>query len=133
MEKYMLKKMMLSTVAASVILGGSYLPCFAEGDTFENICLFPVRLVGSTVGTIVGVPEGAVKDGVRGAIKSTKLVAGKLGNEDGKYQQTAAAVLAGPFGLVGGGVFGLFDGAWHGMKTGYEKPFSKDAFTFKDE
>ena len=26
-----------------------------------------------------------------------------------------------------------FDGGWHGMKTGYEQPFSKDAFTFKDE
>ena len=111
MEKYMLKKMMLSTVAASVILGGSYLPCFAEGDTFENICLFPVRLVGSTVGTIVGVPEGAVKDGVRGAIKSTKLVAGKLGNEDGKYQPTAAAdgFLGGVGSLLGSTTAGIFD------------------------
>ena len=35
------------------------------------------------VGGTVGVPLGAVKDGVKGWMKASKAVAGGLGNEDG--------------------------------------------------
>jgi len=115
------------------------LPTFAANtttssdDTFQNICFFPVRVVGSSVGFLVGMPLGAVKDGVKGAQMGTKWVAGKLGNEDGTYQTVAGAILGGPVGVLGGGAYGTFDGGWHGIVTGYEKPFSKDAFTFKEE
>jgi len=106
-------------------------PSYADDDTFKTVCLFPVRVLGSGVGTVVGVPLGAVKDGTKGAIMSTKWVAGKLGNEDGMYQQWTGALVGGPFGVVGGAAYGCFDGGWHGMKTGFEKPFSKEAFTFQ--
>jgi len=116
------------------------LPTFAANttatssdDTFQNIVFFPVRVVGSTVGLVMGVPLGAVKDGVKGAQMGTKWVSGKLGNEDGTYQTIAGAILGAPFGVIGGGAYGTFDGGWHGIVTGYEKPFSKDSFTFKDE
>ncbi|MBN9394588.1 MAG: hypothetical protein J0H83_05035 [Candidatus Melainabacteria bacterium] len=85
------------------------------------------------MGSVVGVPLGVVRDGNRGAIKSTQWVAGKLGNEDGMYQQWTGAIVGAPFGIVGGAAYGMFDGCWHGMKTGFEKPFSKDAFTFKED
>ena len=130
----MRNKIATSIMLASALIGTMVAPTFAaDDDTFQNICFFPVRVAGLGVGSVVGVPLGAVKDGVRGAEKSTKWVAGKLGNEDGVYQQWFGAILGGPFGLVGGSAYGCFDGLWHGMKTGYEKPFSKDAFTFKDE
>lgn len=108
-------------------------PSFADDDTFRNIVFFPVRVVGMGVGTVVGVPLGMVKDGTKGSIMATQWVAGKLGDENGMYHQMVGGVLGGPFGLVGGAAYGSFDGGWHGMKTGYEQPFSKDAFTFKDE
>jgi len=133
MEIFMVRKLATSFILASTLVGVMVAPSFAADDTFQSICFFPVRLVGSAVGTVIGVPEGAVKDGVKGAQLATKWVAEKLGDEDGTYQTWAGAILGGPFGLAGGGAYGTFDGGWHGMKTGYEKPFSKDAFTFKDE
>lgn len=129
----MLKKFASSLLLASVLVGTLVTPSYADDSTFQTICLLPVRVLGSGVGTVVGVPLGAVKDGTKGAIQGTKWVAGKLGNEDGSYQQWFGAFLGGPFGLAGGAAYGCFDGGWHGMKTGFEKPFSKDAFTFKDE
>lgn len=135
----MFNKLATSLLLASALIG-AISPSFAatsnansSDDTFQNIVYFPVRVVGSAVGLVVGVPEGAVKDGVKGAQLSTKWVAGKLGDENGKYQQVAGAVLGAPFGIVGGAAYGTFDGGWHGVSTGYEKPFSQEAFTFKDE
>lgn len=129
----MVRKLATSFVLASTLVGALVTPSFADSDTFQSICFFPVRLLGSGVSTVIGVPEGAVKDGVKGAMMSTKWVADKLGDEDGRYQTWTGALLGGPFGLTGGAIYGVFDGAVHGLKTGYEKPFSKDSFTFKDE
>jgi hypothetical protein len=133
------KKLATSFMLASALVGAMVLPTFAANtatssdDTFQNIVFFPVRVVGSSVGFVMGVPLGAVKDGVKGAQMGTKWVAGKLGNEDGTYQTVAGAILGAPFGILGGGAYGTFDGGWHGIVAGYEKPFSKDSFTFKDE
>lgn len=129
----MLKKIASSFLVASALVGSMAAPSFADDDTFRNIVFFPVRVVGMGVGTVAGVPLGIVKDGTKGSIMATKWVADKLGDENGMYHQMVGGVLGGPFGLVGGGAYGVFDGGWHGMKTGYEQPFSKDAFTFKDE
>jgi len=132
----MFKKLATSFMLASALVGATVAPSFAassSSDTFQTICFFPVRVVGLAVGTIVGVPEGMAKDGVKGTLMSTKWVAGKLGDENGTYQNWAGAIVGAPFGLVGGAAYGSFDGGWHGMRTGYEKPFSKDAFTFKEE
>lgn len=129
----MLKKIASSFLVATALVGSMAAPSFADDDTFRNIVFFPVRVVGMGVGTVAGVPLGMVKDGTKGSIMATKWVADKLGDENGMYHQMVGGVLGGPFGLVGGGAYGAFDGGWHGMKTGYEQPFSKDAFTFKDE
>jgi len=135
----MFKQLATSLVLASALIG-AVSPAFAANtnanasdDMFQSVCFFPVRVVGSTVGFLVGMPEGAVKDGVKGAMLSTKWVAGKLGNENGTYQNWAGALVGAPFGIIGGACYGTFDGGWHGVKTGYEKPFSKEAFTFKEE
>ncbi len=129
----MLKKIASSFLVATALVGSMAAPSFADDDTFRNIVFFPVRVVGMGVGTVAGVPLGMVKDGTKGSIMATKWVADKLGDENGMYHQMVGGVLGGPFGLVGGSAYGAFDGGWHGMKTGYEQPFSKDAFTFKDE
>jgi len=127
------KKLASSFILAATLVGSIVAPSYADDDTFKNICQFPVKVLGSGAGTVVGMPEGAVKDGTKGAKMATKWVAGKLGNEDGKYQQWFGAILGGPFGIAGGATYGVFDGGWHGMRTGYDKPFSKEAFTFKED
>jgi len=129
----MRKKLASSLVLATAIAGALVAPSRADDDMFKSVMSFPFKLAGSAVGTVVGVPEGIVKDGVKGAIKTTRWTAGKLGDENGAYQQSFGGVVAGPFGFVGGGTYGIFDGALHGLKVGYDKPFSKEAFTFKDE
>jgi hypothetical protein len=129
----MRKKIVSSLVLATAIVGIASLPSKADDDMFKSVMCFPWKVAGSLVGTTVGVPEGMVKDSVKGAMKTTKWGAGKLGDEKGGFQQSFSGMFVGPFGLVGGGVYGVFDGAYHGMKAGYDKPFSKEAFTFKDE
>jgi len=130
----MLNKLASSFILASALVGTMVAPSLAgDESTFESIVNVPVRVVGAGVGGTVGVPLGAVKDGVKGWMKASKSVAGALGNEDGSFQQIVGCSIGGPFGAVGGSAFGVFDGLVHGVKTGYEKPFTKEAFTFKDE
>lgn len=129
----MRKKLASSLILASAIAGVSTMPTCADDDMFKSVMCFPWKVAGCIVGTTVGVPEGMVKDSVKGAMKSTKWAAGKLGDEKGYCQQSVGGLVAGPFGFVGGGAYGAFDGAIHGMKVGYSKPFTKEAFTFKDE
>jgi hypothetical protein len=133
MEIFMHKKLASSLVLAVAMLGTLVAPSYADDDTFKKVAQFPVKLLGSGVATAVGMPEGAVKDGVKGSKMSTKWVAKKLGDEDGTFQTWTGAVLGGPVGIAGGAAYGIFDGAVHGAKTGWEKPFSKDSFTFKEE
>jgi hypothetical protein len=134
MENSMFKKLATSFMLASALVGAIVSPCFAADETtFQSIAFFPVRVVGAGVGTAVGVPLGMLKDGVKGGQMATKWVATKLGDEDGQFQTAMGLLVGAPFGIAGGAAYGTFDGGWHGLKTGYEKPFSKDAFTFKDE
>ncbi len=129
----MRNKLASSLMLALALVGTLVAPSFADDDTFKSVVMIPWKVAGSAVSTVIGCPEGAVKDGTRGAIKASKWVAGKLGNEDGTYQLWFGSILGGPAGALGGAAYGCFDGTWHGMKTGYEKPFTKDSFTFKDE
>jgi len=46
-------------------------------------------------------------------------MAEKVTKQDGPYAWWPG-VFAAPFGIVGGSAYGLFDGGWHGMKTGFE-------------
>ena len=129
----MLKKIASSFILASTLVGALVAPSYADDDsTFKSIVLFPAKVLGSSVGFVVGMPLGAVRDGNRGAIKATEFMSGKVSKQDGPYAWWPG-VFAAPFGIVGGSVYGVFDGGVHGVKTGFEKPFSKDAFTFKEE
>ena len=129
----MLKKFASSLLAASCLVGTLAAPSIAADDTFGSMAFFPLRVVGCGVGTAVGVPLGMVRDGTKGAMQGTKWVAGKLGDEKGCPHQVIGAMIGGPVGMAGGAAFGAVDGGWHGMSTGFKEPFSKDAFTFKDE
>jgi hypothetical protein len=133
MEICMLNKLASSFILASALVATVVLPSNADDDKFKSICFFPVRVVGSGVGMVLGCPLGAVKDGVKGFGQGEGWVAGKLGNEDSSGPRFFGSVIGGPVGFLGGATYGTFDGTVHGAKTGYKEPFSKDSFTFKDE
>lgn len=129
----MRKNLASSFILASALVSTMVVPAFADGDTFKSICQFPVRVVGSGVGSVVGVPLGATKDGAKGFKQGQEWVTGKVGNSDNTCCKVVGAVFGGPVGFAGGAAYGCFDGSVHGAKAGYKKPFSKDAFTFKEE
>src|ERR1039457_5571093 len=101
MEIGMLKKFASSFILASALVGTMVAPSFADDDTFKNIVQFPVKVIGSGIAIVVGVPMGAVKDGVKGSMKSTKWMSGKMGNEDSGISCFLGSILGGPVGFVG--------------------------------
>lgn len=129
----MLKKFVPNMLVASAIIGSSVLPSFAASVGAGDVCAFPFKVVGCGLGTVAGVPLGVTKGGVQGSIKTTKYVAKTMGNEDSMLRLAAGAVVGGPFGAAGGASYGCVKGVIHGAKSGYNKPFSKESFTFKGD
>ena len=94
----------------------------------------PFRLAGALTGAAVsGLVSGPINDGYHWAIKGTKHVAGKFGDENGTGQLVAATPLGGSVGLVLGTAYGVYDGTWHGLKTGWNKPFSRWSYITMEE
>ncbi len=116
-------------VAATVI--GSCLPALATDA--GDVMAFPFKVVGSSLSTVAGAPLGMTKGGVQGGMKATKYVADKMGDKECPVKTTIAAVVGGPFGVVGGAAVGTVKGVVHGAKTGYDKPFSMESFQWKDD
>ncbi len=94
----------------------------------------PVRLVGAASAAIFcGAVNGPIDDGYHWAVKGTKHVAGKFGDEKGTAQLVMAAPIGGSVGLVLGAAYGVVDGFGHGAKTGWDKPFSRYSYITSDE
>jgi hypothetical protein len=129
----MVKKFVSYVAVAAAIIGGSVLPSIADDSVVENVCAFPFKVTGAALSTVWGVPLGMTKGGVEGSIKTTKYVAGKMGNEESPIRLAASSVIAGPFGVVGGAAYGTVTGVIHGAKTGYNHPFSMESFRFKED
>jgi hypothetical protein len=129
----MVKKLVSYVAVAATVIGSAVLPSMADDSTAGKVLGFPFKATGSALSTVWGVPLGMTKGGVEGGMKTTKYVAGKLGNEECPVRLAAASVIGGPFGVVGGAAYGSVVGAIHGAKTGYEHPFSMESFRFKED
>lgn len=130
----MFKKLATSFLLASALVGGFVSPTFAADETtFQSVVFFPVKVLGSATGAVIGVPMGIFKDSVKGYAMATRYTADAIGDKDGDVPLFIGAVVGGPIGAVGGGAYGVFDGMWHGASVGYEKPFSADSFKYKEE
>ncbi len=94
----------------------------------------PFRLAGAlTAGLVCGTVSGPIDDGYHWMLKGTQHVAGKFGDEKGTGQLIAAAPIGGSTGLVLGTAYGVYDGTWHGLKTGWKKPFSRWSYITMEE
>ena len=133
LEIGMLNRLACSFIVASAFIGVIGIPSFAGDDTVRSVVQFPVRATGCGLSTVLGAPLGATRDSVRGGQAAAKFVAKTLGNEDGDMHMLVGYAAGGPFGVIGGATCGSVKGLVHGFKTGYDKPFSKDSFTFKEE
>jgi len=119
------------------MLGSAVSPALAldyEAKPINWCIQAPVRLVAGLCGGIAtGVVSEPVDDGYHWAIKGTKHVAGKFGDEKGTGQLAAAAPLGGSTGLVLGAAHGVPYGFLHGFKKGWNKPFSRWSFLTMEE
>ena len=94
----------------------------------------PFRTVGAlTGGLFCGAVSGPIDYGYHGALKGTKDMAAKFGNEKGTAELLAAALLGGTAGLLTGGFKGMLQGVSHGAKLGWEKPFNRKSYLMEDE
>jgi hypothetical protein len=97
----MVKKFASYVAVAATVIGNSA-PCFAD-DMAGKALAFPFKVTGSAISTAWGVPLGLTKGGVEGSMKTTKMVADKMGDKECPVKTAVAAVVGGPFGAVGGG------------------------------
>jgi hypothetical protein len=94
----------------------------------------PFRTAGAlSGGTICGLTSGPVDDGFHTGAKATKRLAGTFGDEKGNMEILAAAPLVGPPTAVVGGVHGVVRGFYHGMRLGWQKPFSRWSYITEEE
>lgn len=129
--------MLQRVLCSSVLLASAISPAMALDYEAKpiNWCLqAPVRLVGGLTGAVVsGGVSGPIDDGYHWFLKGTKHVAGKFGDEKGAGQIAAAVPIGGSVGLVLGTGYGVLDGAWHGFKKGWNKPFSRWSYITMEE
>jgi len=124
-------------IFSAIMMASAISPALAldyEAKPVKWVLLAPVRLVGGVSGALVsGSVFGPIHDGYHWSVKGTKHVAGKFGDEAGTGQLIAAAPIGGSVGLVLGTAYGVPDGAIHGFKTGWDKPFSKWSYNNMEE
>ncbi len=94
----------------------------------------PFKTMGAvTGGLFCGVVSGPIDYGYHGALKGTKDMAAKFGNEKGTAELLAAAPLGGTAGMLTGGFKGMLQGVSHGAKLGWEKPFNRKSYLMEEE
>ncbi len=133
----MSKLTVMQKVLVTLALASSVAPALAldyEAKPINWCVKAPIRLVGGVSGAVVnGAFCGPVDDGYHWFLKGTKHVAGKFGDEKGAGQIAAGVPTGGSVGLVLGGGYGVLDGAIHGFKTGWSKPFSRWSYITMEE
>lgn len=94
----------------------------------------PIRTAGAlSGGAVCGLVSGPIDDGFHTGAKATKRLAGTFGDEKGNMEILAAAPIMGPPTAALGGAHGLVRGFHHGMKLGWEKPFSRWSYITEEE
>jgi len=123
---------MAAALAASAIAPALALDY--EAKPIHWLLAAPFKTAGAISGAVVcGAVSGPTDGGYHGALKGTKHVAGKFGDEKGTGQILAAAPIGGSGGLLVGGGYGAYHGVKHGWKLGWEKPFSRWSYITMEE
>jgi hypothetical protein len=133
----MKKKTLGHVMCALALMASSVAPSFAldyEAGPIKWCLWAPIRTVGALSGMAVsGTVSGPVDDGYHWFLKGSQHVAGKFGDENGAGQLAVGVPTGGSVGLVLGSAYGVLDGAWHGLKTGWERPFSRWSYITMEE
>jgi hypothetical protein len=119
------------------LMASATAPCFAldyEAKPVMWVIQAPFRTLGALSGAAVsGGVSGPIDSGYHWFLKGTNHVAGKFGDEKGEGQIAAAVPIGGSTGVVLGSAYGVHHGFWHGLKTGWDKPFSRWSYITMEE
>ena len=138
---FFLKNLALSTVFSAAILLSSAAPASCQSLTQTDfsrpsskktgLLTVPKAVAGVATGVMLGVPVNISKSTKRftGLMYDSISANFSFSAEPDLYARTTASVLAVPFGLMSGLVFGTIKGVENGVLLGGEKPFSKESFS----
>lgn len=105
-----------------------------EAKPVGAVIAAPYHIIGGLIGAAsCGLVSGPIDGGYHGMLKGDTEFAGKLGDEKGWGQRTAAAPVGGGGGIIVGGGYGALHGIKHGWKVGWDKPFSRWSFLTMEE
>lgn len=120
----MKKNLLIVLLMVSILLPISTTTAKAEGSEFLK----------QTTGVVLGVGVGPVVGGLRGLFSGwlwgKDATAEALGDKDGAAQQVIGFATGGVVGAAAGGVSGILMGAYDGVKYGWDKPWSKENFSW---
>jgi hypothetical protein len=94
----------------------------------------PIRAVGALSGAVVGGSVSGPIDGCyHGFLKGSRHFAGKFGDDKSPECLAGGVVVGGPPGAVVGTAYGIQHGFFHGLKEGWDKPFSRWSYITSEE
>jgi hypothetical protein len=112
-------------------------PCWGldyEAKPVAWVLKAPFRAVGALSAAVVGAGASGPVDGCyHGFLKGTKGVASKLGDDKSAGCLVVGTSIGGPPGAVVGTAYGVQHGFFHGLKTGWNKPFSRWSYITAEE
>ncbi len=120
----MKKNLLIVLLMVSILLPISTTTAKAEGSEFLK------QTTGVVLGVGVGPAIGCVRGLLSGWLWGKDATAKALGDKDGAAQQVIGFATGGVVGAAAGGVSGVLMGAYDGIKYGWDKPWSKENFSW---
>lgn len=101
----------------------------------QGLAAGPKSILGAVSGVAVGVPVNISKSMVKFTIQMQDSISQNFSfaDEPDFYAKSIGAILAVPYGVLGGIAYGTIKGFENGIIKGSEKPFSKASFSMKEE
>ncbi len=116
----------LVALAASLLCLGAAAPAFADGN---GMMQEGSSFLGSSTAVVIDIPEGMVVHSLWYTPKTTShTLAIDFGDEHGLGQRLAGLALGCPVGFLWGIPLGAIHGGRHALSTGWDKPFSTEAY-----
>lgn len=120
----MKKNLLVVLLMVSILLPISTTQAKAEGDEFLK------QTTGVVLGVGIGPAIGCLRGFVKGWLWGKDATAEALGDKDGAVHQLVGFATGGVVGAAAGGVSGVLMGAYDGLKYGWDKPWSKENFSW---
>ncbi|MEZ4490953.1 MAG: hypothetical protein R3F51_25520 [Cyanobacteriota/Melainabacteria group bacterium] len=132
MKKKSTAKKNLVWIFSMVLLFAWAAPAQADGKK-DRLTALPKAVGGALAGVTVGVPVNIGKSVKRMTFDMHDSISQNFSFSDEAdiYSKCMAGLLAVPYGLVGGCIYGTIKGVEKGVIQGSEKPFSKESFSLE--